>query len=202
MSGFQHLFRLTSDLFTGPVGFGTGVWVLAGVFAWSGIAKWRQPLLAALAMSEFGVTQKPRRAYGVALGFGEGLLSCALIAATVVEFREIRGLVLAAAALLLWFFVILIARSLRQGRTFACLCFGDGESKLSGKMLLRTAALAVLASTLLVAVLGRPDPVSGARVVLLQAESAAALLGTFALVAQFPRLTRWGQSSLSRRGVS
>lgn len=202
MRGFHQLLRLTSDLFTGTVGFGTGVWLLAGVFAWSGIAKLRRPVLAALAMAEFGVAQKPRRMHGVALGVGEALLSCALVAAAVAESRVIRVPVLAGAALLLWLLVVLITRSLSRGRTFVCFCFGDSESKLSGTTLLRTAALAVLASILLVAVFGRPDRVSAASVVLLQAESAAALLGTVALVAQFPRLTRWGQGSLSGRGVS
>lgn len=202
MSGFQHLFRLTSDFFTGTVGFGTSVWLLAGVFAWSGIPKLRRPVLAALAMAEFGVTDRPRRVQGVALGAVEALLSLSLVAAAVTESLVIRVLVLAAAALLLWLFVTLIGISLSRGRTFACFCFGDSESKLSGATLLRTAALAVLASILVVAVFGRPDGVPAARVVLLQAESAAALLGIVALVGQLPRLTRWGQGSLSRRGVS
>lgn len=196
MSGFRHLFRLSFDLFTGP-GFGTGVLVLAGVFLWSGVAKWRQPILAALAMSDFGLTQHPRRAYGVGLAIGELLLSCALVVSAVEGSRGIRGPVLAVVALCLWLFVRLIARSLRRGRTFACFCFGDSDSRLSSRTLLRTGGLALLASILAIAAFTGVEPVSGPRVVLLQSQIAAALLMGIALVTRLHRLGRRDRTSLS-----
>ncbi len=91
---------------------------------------------------------------------------------------------------LLWLFVILIARSLLSGRDFACFCFGETDSRLSRMTLVRTGALALLASVLAFA----PLPyASFDRTYLLQAITAAAVVGTVVLGSQIARLLRWNR---------
>jgi hypothetical protein len=58
---------------------------------------------------------------------------------------------------LLWFFVLLIAKSLFSGEDFSCFCLGDADTRLSRLTLVRTAALALLASALALA----PPPYAG-----------------------------------------
>jgi hypothetical protein len=190
MSGYRALFSLSKEFFTGPIGFGIGTWILAGIFAWSGAAKLRQPRLAALAMFDFGVIKKPIPGLGRTLGAGESLLSLLLAASALAGYKSALSVFLFSAAALLWLFVALIGRSLTRGQTFACFCFGDTESTLSGWTAVRTSALAFLATIMAIASLGRADPTSTARIILLQAESAAALLGTIALIGQLPKLLR------------
>ena len=102
----------------------------------------------------------------------------------------------AIAALLLWFFALLIGRSLGTGERFACFCFGDAESQLSRATLLRTAALALLAS--LLALVPTPQDVSpGLSVVsLLDAIASGALLATIVLISYIPRLVRWNRDPI------
>src|SRR5918998_5736473 len=130
------------DLVTGPAGYGIAVWVLAIVFVWSGLAKLRRPALAALAMKDFGLVRRVRPGLGRALGAAELLLALFLI------IGALPAVVLPFTAVLLWFFVLLIARSLWLGKDFSCFCFGDADSRLSRLTLIRTAALALLASVL------------------------------------------------------
>jgi hypothetical protein len=93
---------------------------------------------------------------------------------------------------LLWSFVLLIGRALISGEDFACFCFGDGDSRLSRLTLVRTAALALLASILAVA-----PPTGGyagfSDTYLLQAVSAAAIVGAVVLGGQISRLLRWNK---------
>jgi hypothetical protein len=91
---------------------------------------------------------------------------------------------------LLWFFVLLIARSLRSGKDFSCFCFGDADSRLSRLTLLRTTALALLASALVVVPLRYA---SFDQIYLLQAISAAGLVGAIVLASQIPKLLRWNK---------
>ncbi len=86
---------------------------------------------------------------------------------------------------------MLIARSLIAGEDFACFCFGDGDSGLSRLTLVRTAALALLASALAVAPLSGYAGLSENYV--LQAVTAAALVGTILLGSQVPGLLRWNK---------
>ncbi len=148
MSGFESALALFAGflhLVTAPAGYGIAVWVLAIIFVWSGVAKLRRPTLAAMAITDFGVLRRVRPRLGSALGGTEVLLALFLVTGT------LPMLFLPVTAGLLWLFVLLIARSLWSGKDFACFCFGEADSKLSRWTLVRTAALAVLASLLVVA---------------------------------------------------
>jgi len=52
-------------------GYGVAIWILAIIFAWSGIAKLWQPTLAARALVDFGVLRRVRPHLGSALGVAE-----------------------------------------------------------------------------------------------------------------------------------
>jgi hypothetical protein len=184
MNGFGSALSIATDTLhaaTAPVSQGVGVWVLAIIFAWSGIAKLRRPTLAAMAIVDFGVLRRVRPRLGSALGAAELLL--ALFLAT----GALPVPSLAIAGGLLWLFVLLLAKSLWAGERFPCFCFGDADSKLSPLTLVRTAALAILASVLVFA----PPPVVYGSNYALQAASAMALIGTVVLCSQIPKLLRW-----------
>ena len=187
MNGFRSAVALLGqafDLVTGPAGYGIAVWVLAIIFVWSGLAKLRRPALAAMAINDFGILRRIRPGLGSALGAMELLLALALITAT------LPVIVLPVTAGLLWFFVLLIARSLWLGKDFSCFCFGDADSRLSRVTLLRTIALAVLATALVVV----PLRYAGFdQIYLLQALSAAALVATVVLASRIPSLLRWNR---------
>ena len=187
MNGFESalsLFAKALHLITAPTGYGIVVWILAIVFVWSGVAKLRQPTLAAVAMVDFGVLRRVRPRLGSTLGAAELLLALLLTTGT------LPTLFLPVTAGLLWLFVLLIARSLLSGKDFACFCFGDADSRLSRLTLVRTGSLALLASALAVA------PVRYAsfdRTYLLQAISAAAFVGIIVLGSQIGKLLRWNR---------
>jgi hypothetical protein len=188
MNGFESALALFTELLrlvTAPTGYGIAVWILAIVFVWSGVAKLRRPTLAAMAMMDFGVVRRVRPRLGSALGAAELLLALSLIAGV------IPALVLPVTAGLLWFFVLLISRGLLSGEDFACFCFGDSASRLSRLTLVRTAALALLASVLAVAPL--PTYAGLSETYVLQAISAAAFIGAIVLVSQVPKLLRWNR---------
>lgn len=196
--GFESALSLFSgglSALTSPSGFGVAAWVLAIVFAWSGTAKLRQPSLAAMAMSDFGVVRGIRPRLGSALGAGEVGLAVLLAVGAV------PVLVVPATAALLWFFVVLIGRSLGSGKTFACFCFGDADSKLSGTTLVRTGALALLATVLAFSSVFSPSPgalyVGFGGVYVLQAVAAAALVSLVVLGSQVPKILR-GNGDLAR----
>jgi hypothetical protein len=185
MSGFEAAFSLVAELLrlvTAPMGYGIAVWILAIIFVWSGLAKLRRPTLAAMAIVDFGVLRRVRPRLGSALGAAELLLALFLITGT------IPAIFLPVTAGLLWIFVLLILRNLWSGKDFACFCFGDADSRLSRLTLVRTAALALLASVLAAA----PLPYAGfSQAYLLQAITAAALVGSMVLGSQIRRLLRW-----------
>jgi hypothetical protein len=187
VNGFESalsLFAKALHLITAPTGYGIAVWILAIVFVWSGVAKLRKPTLAAVAMMDFGVLRRVRPRIGSALGAAELLLALLLISGA------LPVLFLPLAAGLLWLFVLLIAKSLLSGKDFACFCFGDSDSRLSRLTLVRTGALALLASVLAIA----PLPyASFDRTYLLQAIFAAAFVGTIALGSQIAKLLRWNR---------
>jgi hypothetical protein len=190
MNGFESALSLIADalrLVTAPAGYGIGVWVLATVFVWSGIAKLRRPALAALAMVDFGVLRRVRPRLGAALGAAELLLALSLATGA------LPGVVLPATAVLLWIFALLIARSLLAGEDFACFCFGDGDSRLSWPTLARTVTLALLASVLTFAAPRTGTYADLSEAYLLQAVSAVALVGVIVLGSQLPRLLRWNR---------
>ena len=187
MNGFESaisLFARVLNLITAPTGYGIAVWILAIVFAWSGVAKLRRPALAAVAMMDFGVLRRVRPGLGSALGAAELLVALSLATGTLpVIFLPIT-------TGLLWFFVLLIAKSLLSGEDFACFCFGETDSRISRLTLVRTATLALLASVLAFA----PLPYAGFdRTYLLQAISAAAFVGTIVLGSQIANVLRWNR---------
>jgi hypothetical protein len=187
VNGFESALSLLAKalhLITAPTGYGIAVWILAIVFVWSGVAKLRQPTLAAVAMVDFGVLRRVRPRLGSALGAAELLLALLLIAGT------LPALFLPVTAGLLWLFVLLIAKSLLSGKDFACFCLGDADSRLSRLTLVRTGALALLASVMAVV----PLPyASFDRTYFLQAISAAAFVGTIVLASQIARMLHWNR---------
>jgi len=187
VNGFESalsLFAKALHLITAPTGYGIAVWILAIVFVWSGVAKLRQPILAAVAMMNFGVLRRVRPRLGSTLGAAELLLALLLITGT------LPALFLPVTAGLLWLFVLLITRSLLAGEDFACFCFGDADSRLSRLTLVRTGALALLASVMAIV----PLPyASFDRTYFLQAISAAAFIGTIVLGSQLAKLLRWNR---------
>jgi hypothetical protein len=179
------LFAQVFDLVTGPAGYGIAIWVLAIIFVWSGLAKLRRPALAAMAINDFGILRRIRPRLGGALGAVELLLALSLITGVFLV------VTLPFTAALLWLFVLLIARSLWLGKDFSCFCFGDADSRLSRLTLVRTTALALLASALVLV----PLQYAGFdQVYLLQAISAAALVGTIVLASRIPKLLSWNKN--------
>lgn len=193
MNGFAVLLSLAQDTLrtlTGPSGYGIAIWFLAGVFMWSGITKVRQPALTAMAMVDFGVARRVWPHLGLALGLAEVALATALVV--------LPQLSVVIAAVLLWIFVLLIARSLQADEHFACFCFGDADSQLSRWTLARTTALALLTTGLTVGttqtVLSRSIEGNG-----LEAVAAMGLLGGIALVRRIPHLLHWNSDPLGLR---
>jgi len=188
VNGFGSVVALLAqvfDLVTGPAGYGIPVWVLAIIFVWSGLAKLHRPALAAMAINDFGILRRVRPNLGRALGAVELLLALSLLTGT------LRVVMLPITAGLLWFFVLLIARSLWLGKDFSCFCFGDADSRLSRFTLVRTIALALLASALALV----PLRYAGFdQVYLLQAISAAAFVGAIVLASRIPKLLRWNKN--------
>jgi len=190
MNGFESALSLAAKgfhLVTAPTGYGIAGWVLAIIFVWSGVAKLRQPTLAAMAMMDFGVLRRVRPRLGSALGAAELLLALSLITGT------LPVLSLPVTAGLLWLFVLLIAKSLWSGKDFACFCFGDADSRLSRLTLVRTAALAALASVLAVAAPSVGTSAGFGETYVLQAVSASAFVGAIMLGSQIPGLLRWNK---------
>ena len=134
-----------------------------------------------------GVLRRVRPRLGSLLGGAEVLLALFLATGT------LPMLFLPATAGLLWLFVVLIARSLWSGKDFACFCFGDADSRLSRWTLIRTVALAVLASLLAVAPPPTGSYASFAETYILQAIAAAAIVGAVVLGGQIPKLLRWNR---------
>ncbi|MDQ3936002.1 MAG: hypothetical protein M3340_15380 [Actinomycetota bacterium] len=191
MNGLESLVDGVTEGFrwlTGPEGSAVGAWFLAGVFAWSGIAKARAPELAAMAMTDFGVLRRPSARAGVALAAGEILLAI-LLAVAAVTLGSVALAVFAAATALLLSFVVLIASNVARGRRTPCACFGNADETVSGRSLLRTGALAALASVLL---LGGPphDVDQGLYVLASEAVLAASALGTAVTLGLLLRLAR------------
>ena len=187
MNGFASALSLLADvlhLVTAPAVYGIAIWILAIIFVWSGLAKLRRPTLAAMAIRDFGVLHQIKPRLGGVLGAAELLLALSLITGM------LPAVVLPVTAGLLWFFVLLIAKSLFSGEEFSCFCFGDADTRLSRLTLVRTAVLALLASVLALA----PLPYAGlGQRYLLQALSAAALVGAIVLGGKIPKLLRWNR---------
>lgn len=191
MSGFAPLLALAGsgvNALRSPAAIGVAAWLLAGVFTWSGLAKVRRPSLAAMAIVDFGLVRWVQPALGGLLGAAELLLALAL------ALGLWRGFVLGAASALLWLFALLILRSLRQGAHFSCFCFGEADGALSRWTLIRTMSLALLATTATLIASKGPATTLQASFDTAQPIAALALLGTFALLHDVPRLLRWNRN--------
>lgn len=158
--------------------------VLAGVFAWSGLAKLRRPRLAAMAIADFGLVDRPRRWQGMALGLFELGLGAAI------AIGQGMTVVLGLACLTLLALTALLLRALGRSESFACFCFG-GEEKLSRATLVRNLALLALAGLLWSASLGTAERLGSWEEFWLTAIVAAGALASSALIARVPRLLRW-----------
>jgi hypothetical protein len=108
--------------------------LLSAVFAWSGIAKLRDPTPAARAMVEFGVTRRTATWPAALLGAGETAIAAGIA-------LSVRW-VLAVALLLVLGFTALVARALWRGARFPCACFGD-DAVISNWTLTRNVAIVV-----------------------------------------------------------
>lgn len=177
------------DALQGASLFGTLSFLLGLVFLLSAIPKLRKPQLAALAMVDFGVATRARPSMGLALGLAELLLAVALGAAAITAATASRVIPVMAAAAVLWVFAALIGRTLRSPDRFSCFCFGSEEAAISSRTLLRTGALAILAS-LLAAAAFAPVETAGLQPELLELTTAGAVLGTAVALFQLP--TIWG----------
>ena len=140
-----------------------------------------------MTMVDFGIVSRVQPVFGWLLGLVELSLALALILQIFPRFT------LSLTALLLWFFAALIARSLWLDEAFACFCFGDADSELSGWTLARTSALAILATIVALASVPANLQLSFQNSTL-QATVAWSLLGTIVLVSYVPQLLRWGSN--------
>lgn len=174
--GLQSAFSALSDQ---PV-FGAAAIFLGLIFAISAVPKLRRPELAAMAILDFGVTQRVHRSAGLALGAGELALAVVLAAAAGTA-SQLRFIPMALAAILLWTFVFLIGRALRSAERFSCFCFGDTEDSISVSTLTRSSALALLATAM--AALALSDVTApNLQAWALEFVVAASILGTGSLV--------------------
>jgi hypothetical protein len=183
-------FGVVSDLIEEVFAFLTSVdslrallFLLGYVFCWSGIAKVRNPALAALAMKDFEVVTSPRPGFGLVLGICETLLGLLLVSGL---FIRTSALV---AMLVLWTFSGLIARSLLQDRKFECFCFGGLDGQVSKLSLLRTVCLALLATLLFL--LPQLSNVPELSVSVTPAIAGLALLFAIVLLTQTSTVAKW-----------
>lgn len=184
MNGFQDLWSFAARYLghvRGSEARGVVSDLLVLVFLWSGATKMRRPWLAALAIKDFGVTDRIRPRFGLALGFLE--LSLAGLLAFEVSTRYTSVLM----AVVLWLFSWLIVRSLRSGMRFECFCFGESGSELSGFTLARAAGLALLA-TWLASSSGAEEGPTWSASGLLQIATAMSLLGAVVVLGDFIRI--------------
>jgi len=164
--------------------FGCGVLTLALVFLLSSVPKIRRPELAALAMVDFGVVEEPRRRVGLGAGVGELTLALTLAFAATSSSAAGRLIPTVCGALVLWYFVALIARALRMPERFACFCFGNAESSISAWTMARTVGMALVATAFAAASVGAV-PAGSLETWLLQFILAVSLVGTSMLISVF-----------------
>lgn len=169
---------------------------LAFTFLVAGVMKVKEPKSAALALTDFGLIERPTKP----LGYLAGAIELALAALLLIEPLRIAGAV--AAAVLLWSFAALVVRAVRAGKRFPCFCFGDESGTVSWWTAARTVALAILAIALAAALLlDSPSDVSPQR----QLEaliSGVALVATALLTARLPSLRRFNYQFMHPGGES
>jgi diacylglycerol kinase len=155
----------------------TVLWALGFVFAFSGASKLGHVRLTAMALVDLGLAARARAGAGLAAAAYELTLAAALFAAAA---GVIPPRAAAAGALLtLAAFTVLLVRVLRTGAELACNCFGASSRLVSGRDVVRNAALCVAGLAALVG----PSTIDGAHVPSAPVTAAAALLGVVLLAA-------------------
>lgn len=168
-----------------PEGGGILVWLLAGVFLFSGAVKLRHPQRAAVALADFGVIRRVTWRPGAVLGAFELALGLALVAGFAAGGVLMPASVIATVVLVV--FSTVLVRSLRRGDQFACFCFGS-EAGLSRRDVARTSALACLA--LLLSATAPQITGQGLRAMVLEAVAALAVAAVLRLAAEVPTMLR------------
>ena len=187
--GLEHVWRQleagAGDL-THQAVYGVLTLILAAVFIFSGVPKFRRPELAALAIVDFGITRRAHRWMGTALGAGEVSLAALLALGASAGDRGLSILASLLATVVLWTFSALIARSLLSADRFACFCFGSADT-ISGVTLLRTTLLAGFATVVGIASFAE---ISSASVAdwSMEVVIAAAVIGGGSILASLPRV--------------
>lgn len=142
MGGFSQLIQMIGqgiETLAVPEVSATGSWLLVLVFVWSGTAKLRDPQLAGVAIRNFGFTARSYPVFGFLLGGLELMLALGM---ALVSWRRVA---LAAGAILLAGFAVLLMRSLIRGERFSCQCFGRESDVISWTAVTRTLVLGLLA---------------------------------------------------------
>jgi hypothetical protein len=175
-----------------------GAFVLAVVFSWSGVAKLRNPLEAASAMTFFGVLSTIRAGAARLLAAVELAVAAGLAASAVASSSVALRIFSAVALTLSAVFSLLIGRSLRRGDRFSCHCFGATAEPLSVITFAR-AALLVATATLVVSLAASGEPFDSNRLVA-NALAAVAIVGVVATIDTGRRMLAYG-IVLSHQGV-
>jgi hypothetical protein len=162
-----------------------GMGLVAATLAWSGAVKLRRPAPAASALVDFGIARRARDGAGRALGAIEAGLAAALIVGLAVGGAAATAAA-AAAALLFATFTVLIARSLRDGASFECACFGSG-TPLSSITLVRAGLLAALGAVLAVTA----GPATATADIASATVAGTAVVALVALAGTLSPLLRW-----------
>lgn len=163
--------------------------VLGQVFAWSGAAKWLRPGETAQALVGFHVLRVPSRRAARALAGAELVLAAALLVGPLIGGGPM-AVALFFASLLSIGFVVTIAAALRRPARFPCMCFGASDAPLSAAILVRAAALVLVASAATVSALG-PGELPTTRDWLLWNVVGAGALSCLAVFSRLPQLLRF-----------
>lgn len=114
--------------------------LVGGTLLVSGISKLLRPRVAAEAIRNFGVLRAASLGAARLVGFVEAVCGAAVI------FWLSSPMPSAMSAFLFSLFAILVARSLRQGKTFSCGCLFSDRDEIGEHTLVRAALLAATAS--------------------------------------------------------
>ncbi len=191
MSGGLHSLVDGVSQAVGSVGsqpvFGCVALFLGLVFIVSSMPKIRKPDLAAMALTDFGITRTFKKGLGLASGAVEMLIAVSLVVAAFAQTPVVKFVPVVVAAILLWGFVALLARALRRSENFACFCFGGGESTISRRSLIRTISLATVATILAIAATGS-SPAPTLETAMLQLIVATSALVSTVLIVRLPSI--------------
>lgn len=202
MDGFDILFGYARDgleQLGSAEGAGALAFLLALVLAWSASAKGRDPDSAARAISDFGVTNEPRRIYGVLLAGVEGVIAALLAVGPVTDIPVAYGAV--AATVVLGGFSSMLAVAVSRGRRFPCSCFGASRSPLSWWTFARTLGLTGIALALTAAVLPHEPAAQPLDMIALQWVIAAGVLVCILLAGGITKLVRWNNDPFGTKAI-